>query len=59
MPVMAPELSVEDFLTLDKLKLMQFMKANRGPEGDFNISTIRGWGKGSKLQRDQLATKLK
>ncbi|KAI8958177.1 hypothetical protein F5Y11DRAFT_50777 [Daldinia sp. FL1419] len=51
-------LSVNDILTISEAELVQYMKQNRQPDGDFNLD-LDGWENLPKNQRDQLAERLR
>jgi hypothetical protein len=54
----SPKLFLNDILTFSEVELVQYMKQNRRPDGDFHLE-FDGWENLAKDQRDQLAERLK
>lgn len=53
-----PKLSVGGILAFSDAELVQYMKQNRGADGDFNLD-FDGWEHLQRDQRDQLAERLR
>ena len=56
---MSPRITVDHLLALDTAGLVEYLKQNRGPNGNFVFANVDGWEDMPKAKEDQLVDILR